>query len=121
MDGRATVLKATVSPQEMVGITTRLQGLAAMRLHALIFGAVTGTPLVALSYDPKVTQLMEILGQGARTVALESFNPADVSARLVSALAEGETLRASLRNRAEMLAEKALLNVDRALTVAGRG
>jgi polysaccharide pyruvyl transferase CsaB len=120
MTGRASVLKLPISPQEMVGITTRLQGLAAMRLHALIFGAVTGTPMVALSYDPKVTQLMEILGQGARTVALKSFSAEEVSAKMASALAEGYALRASLRNRAESLAEKALVNVDRALAIAGR-
>ena len=34
-----------------------------MRLHALIFAAGQGTPVVGISYDPKVSGFMDYLGQ----------------------------------------------------------
>ena len=35
-----------------------------MRLHALIFASGQGTPVVGISYDPKVSGFMDYLGQG---------------------------------------------------------
>ena len=34
-----------------------------MRLHSLIMGAALGKPMIALSYDPKVSSFMQLLRQ----------------------------------------------------------
>jgi polysaccharide pyruvyl transferase CsaB len=117
--GVGSVLEQTLSPQEALGVAAACGGILAMRLHALIFGASAGVPLVALSYDPKVTQLMNVVGQGDRCVELAQFD-ADAAAVMMSqALETGAVSRDSLCLRARELAELALVNVDRALSVAG--
>ena len=41
----------------------KMQLVVSMRLHTLIFASSVGTPLVALSYDPKDTGFMRYIGQ----------------------------------------------------------
>ena len=60
--------KAHISPydstiQEKMAIIKESDVLFGMRLHALIFAAVSYTPFVALSYDPKIDSFAEIVGQ----------------------------------------------------------
>lgn len=46
-----------------IGILSRMKLIVAMRLHALVFGAGQGVPVVAVSYDDKVTRFMEYIGR----------------------------------------------------------
>ncbi|MDJ1176587.1 polysaccharide pyruvyl transferase CsaB [Roseofilum capinflatum] len=46
-------------PEQYKSIFSQVQMAIAMRLHGLIMAASMGCPCFALSYDPKVTQLME--------------------------------------------------------------
>lgn len=68
-----------------------------MRLHALIFAAGQGTPVVGVSYDPKVKGFMDYMGQ-KNCVDLEAVTTDGLCAMVSSALSssgEGEeTLRA---------------------------
>ncbi|MBP0010651.1 polysaccharide pyruvyl transferase CsaB [Roseofilum sp. Belize Diploria] len=48
-------------PEQYKSIFSQVQIAIAMRLHGLIMAAAVGCPCFALSYDPKVTQLMEQL------------------------------------------------------------
>lgn len=49
-------------PQQVMGLFTQVQMAIGMRLHSLIMAASAGCNCFALSYDPKVTQLMTELG-----------------------------------------------------------
>jgi polysaccharide pyruvyl transferase CsaB len=118
MPGGASVLREPLAPRAMLGVIGALSGLVAMRLHALIFGALGGVPLAALNYDPKVAQLMTVLGQSGRLVDLTPFDAERPAEQIAEALAAGEILRQTLRARAAEQAEKALVNTERALAVA---
>jgi len=50
------------SPGEIVGLCASFDLMIAMRLHALIFAASAGVPVVAMNYDPKVASLATLLG-----------------------------------------------------------
>lgn len=64
-------------------ITTRAAGcdvVVAERLHALVIAAIIGRPVVALSYDPKVDQMVAQLDLTTRAVDVnQPFDPASLA------------------------------------------
>ena len=63
LGGDALALDAPADSALLIGLMERAGLVTAMRLHALIFAAGIGTPLVGISYDPKVTAFLEYLGR----------------------------------------------------------
>jgi polysaccharide pyruvyl transferase CsaB len=55
---RAHVLRGSYRPAEILGLMAHLDLVVAMRLHVLMFAALTGTPLFPLPYAPKVTDFL---------------------------------------------------------------
>ncbi|GIV10358.1 MAG: polysaccharide pyruvyl transferase CsaB [Fimbriimonadales bacterium] len=53
----ARILPSPNHPAQLLGVMQRLQGMVAMRLHGAIFAAAQGTPVLCVSYDPKVDAL----------------------------------------------------------------
>jgi polysaccharide pyruvyl transferase CsaB len=80
-----TLLGRHCSPSEMASVIGQARALVAMRLHALIFGAISGVPATALSYDPKIDAVALQLGLGpAHDVA--AIDPAALQADIEAAL-----------------------------------
>ncbi|MFZ3578286.1 polysaccharide pyruvyl transferase CsaB [Virgibacillus sp. DJP39] len=63
MTEKSFTAPADSSIEERISIIGESQLLIGMRLHALIFSAVTYTPFVALSYDPKIDAFAAICNQ----------------------------------------------------------
>lgn len=63
MEKRAYILKNGYTPEEILGIIGSLDILVAMRLHALIFAAITEVPMIGLEYDPKVQAFLKMVDQ----------------------------------------------------------
>ncbi len=57
----ATVVRTPLGPREMLALIGTLDLLVGMRLHALLFAAAQGVPVVPLAYDPKVEALAQDL------------------------------------------------------------
>ena len=55
---RCHSLDAPLVPAKMAGLIASCDLAIGMRLHSLIFAITAGVPMVALSYDPKVSSLM---------------------------------------------------------------
>jgi polysaccharide pyruvyl transferase CsaB len=60
----AFVLRHDYHPRQIMGLVGRCELAVGMRLHFLIFAAVTGTAMVALPYASKVGDLLTSLGVG---------------------------------------------------------
>lgn len=58
---RATVLKGEYTPGQMLSLMSHLAFAVGMRLHFLIFAALSGVPFVALPYSAKVLGFLEEL------------------------------------------------------------
>lgn len=58
-----TVLEGNYTPQETMAILKNADMILGMRLHSLIMGAAMLKPMIALSYDPKVSSFMQLLRQ----------------------------------------------------------
>ncbi|MEW6723766.1 MAG: polysaccharide pyruvyl transferase CsaB [Bacillota bacterium] len=65
MEQPAVVLPADLTVHQILAIVGRSQLVVGVRLHALIFAAVTGVPFVGLSYDPKIDHFLAELGEKA--------------------------------------------------------
>ncbi len=85
----------------IVGMMKNMTAVISMRLHALIFAAGQGIPLVGVVYDPKVSGFLDYLGQ-KRYVLLHELRAAALQAMTDEAVAENGTYRAdALRKLAE--------------------
>jgi len=57
-----TVINEQLTVTQMLSLVGNLDLLVGMRLHALIFAAVTGVPPLGIVYDPKVERFLNRLG-----------------------------------------------------------
>jgi polysaccharide pyruvyl transferase CsaB len=62
---RARVLTGSYGPRELLGIVGRLDMAIGMRLHFLIFAALSGVPILGLPYASKVTSFLQQMGLSA--------------------------------------------------------
>jgi len=61
------ILDATGSSAHTIGLFARMQVVVSMRLHALVFSAGQGVPLVGVVYDPKISSFLSYIGQDLYT------------------------------------------------------
>jgi len=117
--GAGTVCDPQGEPDKALAACAELDLVIAMRLHALAFGAICSTPLVAVAYDPKVDALMAGLGCSDLTVAIADAS-GDALCRLAErALARSEEMRRRTSEEVDRLREAALRNVDAAIRAIG--
>ena len=87
LGGGSAALSAPEDVRLSLGMMKRMRLVVSMRLHALIFAASVGAPLVAVSYDPKVGGFMRYIGQ-ARCIELDSLTPQALKDLCAQALQE---------------------------------
>lgn len=62
MQQEAYVIEKELTPHEVLSLFSHLDLLIGVRLHALIFAAITGTPMAGVGYDPKICSFLNQLG-----------------------------------------------------------
>ncbi|MEG1918232.1 MAG: polysaccharide pyruvyl transferase CsaB, partial [Oscillospiraceae bacterium] len=72
----------------IIGVLSRMQVVVSMRLHALIFAAGQGIPLVGVVYDPKVSAFLRYIGQEL-FVDLENLQAQDLTRMIDAAVEQG--------------------------------
>ena len=61
------ILDSTGSSSHTIGLFARMQAVVSMRLHALVFSASQGVPLVGVVYDQKISSFLSYIGQDLYT------------------------------------------------------
>lgn len=71
---KSILLDDTYDTEDFLALMGNFRLLIGMRLHALIFAALMGTPFVAVDYDPKVAGFVKLVGglSGGRIEELQS-------------------------------------------------
>ena len=120
-----TIIKSECTYLEMMTQMKELDLVIGMRLHALVFAAVLNIPMLAMSYDPKVSAFMELIGQKEYLLNMNDITK-DVSYKKVDQLwGCRENVAKQLGEKVPKLASKseksaelmyALLNTKRSRT-----
>lgn len=84
---KCPMLSAPADEKLIIGMMKKMQVVVSMRLHALIFASSVAAPLVAVSYDPKVTGFMHYIGQ-KHCVYFEDVTAENLCALIDGALTE---------------------------------
>ena len=100
MRHKALLVDRDVSPGVAAGLIGRMSVVLSVRLHALIFAASRGVPVVGLSYDPKVAAFLDYIGQ-SNYRELAALDSADELYAMIERAAGRD--RALLRAQAERL------------------
>jgi len=103
-------LTSTLTPAEMAGVIGHCDLLIGMRLHSILFAMLTGTPTVALSYDPKVRNLMRRIGH--EDLCLDLQNLSELGVVLTEAWDKREAIRHTFRRTGTALKPLAERNAD---------
>lgn len=95
----------------VIGVVRHCTLLIGMRLHALIYAAGGGVPVIGLSYDPKVTGFMEYIGQN-RILSIRTIDTKKVSAYIDEICENRDSIHNALSEKAESLRKKAEENAE---------
>lgn len=112
---RTAVLTSSFSPQQIVAVLRKCNLVVGMRLHSLILGMLADVPLLALSYDSKVDEVMGHAGLGSFNLDVRSFDAVTLASKMEEALA------AKILPPVEGFADAARQNARIAIQILDRG
>jgi polysaccharide pyruvyl transferase CsaB len=115
--GEFLFLENSYTPEELLGVVSRLESVIAMRLHTLIFAARVGVPAFAFSYDPKVESLMQSLGLEKDCVGWHGFQVEGMVKRILETFGGSATRRLHLMEIRDEFERRALRNAERAMEI----
>lgn len=75
------ILPKLESPELAIGVLSKMRLTVAMRLHCLLFTANSATPIIGVSYDPKVSAFTEYIG-GGKCLALSELSAKELNQRI---------------------------------------
>ncbi len=91
-------------PRVYKAVASRLRLMLAGRMHAAIFAAAVGTPVVGLSYNQKFTGFFDLIGCEGQLIEVEEFVNKQLTGKLLRLLAQADGLGPTISQRARALA-----------------
>jgi polysaccharide pyruvyl transferase CsaB len=115
---RVHVVREPITPGFAQALFKRCVLVLGMRLHSLILGINAGTPIVGLSYDPKVTSLMQAAGLEEYCPASLDLDPVELTNLLIKAIQDSDSIRQKCRIFRENSIRSARKNAEVAYDLA---
>ena len=107
---RTKLVPRTYSIPAMMGLLGKMDMILGMRLHSLIFAAVQNIPAVGISYDPKVTNLMDYLELPYIKINRLSFD--QLLETVNETITNREKIKKALPEKINVYKEEALRNFE---------
>lgn len=109
--GKAYMVDNRYSVSQTMGIIKRMDMLVGMRLHALIFAASQGIPVVGLVYEPKVEGFLKLINQ-ASAGHVRDLQFENLKNIVEDVWRKKDDLKIQLNNMSSELKKKALENAN---------
>ncbi|QZY55777.1 polysaccharide pyruvyl transferase CsaB [Crassaminicella profunda] len=109
MKHQAIFIRNRYEIDEMLGLVGNLDLLVGVRLHSLIFAAIMNTPIIAISYDPKIDSFMKSL-QLDSLCSKEDLNEVDLILEIEKVQKNNENYKQMLEEKVKNLQEKLKVN-----------
>ena len=113
------LLKNSPTPSQLLGVVGGAEFILGMRLHTLIYAARMGTPVIGLTYDPKVEATMRYIGQEF-TESAKRVNPLTLQRYIDEIMKNHERLCEELKAAGAQSGAKAAENTELALALLER-
>ena len=113
----AECMTAVPSITDLLNALAESEVVIAMRLHALILAALVGTPMVGISYDPKVAGFLQSIEQDLAG-CVESIRASAIVDATLQAIQRKDAVRAALERHRERFVALAQRNMDIAVDLA---
>ncbi len=110
----AYVIDTALTSAQALGVINKAEFVLGMRLHSLIYAAKCHTPVIGIIYDPKITSIMEHMGQ-KYSVPVENPNPITLCRYVDTIIENRNSIIENLKNISGELCEKAKENAVFAL------
>lgn len=104
------VLKNVYHPTETAKIISKSLFVIGMRYHSILLSINSYTPFIAISYDQKVTSLVNETGLCEYCLDFNSINPQILLDKLESIIDESSSLKFKLKNTHETLVKRCEIN-----------
>ena len=111
------LLNERYNTEEFLSIIGNCDLLIGMRLHALVFAAVMQTPILAISYDPKVDSFVNAIGEKP----VGTVEKIDGDMVVQAAVAGWQKAPLEQNKNIEILRQKAQINSDKAFALLKKG
>jgi polysaccharide pyruvyl transferase WcaK-like protein len=89
------------------GVLRHVDLLCGMRLHSLILASSEMTPIVGITYQPKVAYYFRELELSERTLSFDNFSIESLRDHILNGWQDREQLKTSLSNRIPVLQQRA--------------
>ncbi|MDW0108694.1 polysaccharide pyruvyl transferase CsaB [Sporosarcina aquimarina] len=106
------ILGEHFTPNQFYNFIEQTDLTIALRLHALIFAALSNVPHVGLSYDRKVESFLKRSGMWKHSFELGSFTKEDLLEQAIYALDNRDAVKQMMAPNVEVLRSEAIRNVD---------
>ncbi len=111
------VLSGWHSPEDVAACLGQCDLTIATRLHGLYLSVLTGTPVIALDYDPKVRAAAGEFGPDIPVLSLDGLDEGRLGLALAKTLADAPALRPRLLAALESLRRRESGNIENALAL----
>lgn len=115
MRHNATVLSKDLTMEEKMMYIKESKLMIGMRLHALIFAATVGTPMIGISYDPKIDSYLKLIEQPSIGNVDKGWSPLELTNMALDIISNYEIEKIRLENKAFKLKSLAPYTAKKAL------
>ena len=114
------VLSKDLTMEEKMMYIKESKLMIGMRLHALIFAATVGTPMIGISYDPKIDSYLKLIEQPSIGNVDTGWSPLELTNMALDIISNYEIEKISLENKTIKLKSLAPYTAKKALEIFKR-